>query len=138
MAITLKNQKTGEVVALPPELYWRDEFSWSKVKSATKYGLTGALLVAQSVAHGGRPMTIGAEADMDWCPRHIVDTLFKWCETPSLKILMTITTTHTEIDYNVMFDSKDQAIKAEPVRGYESADPKEDFHLELKFIEVLT
>ncbi len=54
--------KGGTTLELDPDFWWSDEFSWSPVRAVTSYSLTGALLVDESVAQAGRPITLQPDA----------------------------------------------------------------------------
>lgn len=52
LQITLSDGTT--TIELPPDLHWRDEFSWTPVEQSTEYSLTGALIVQSGARQAGR------------------------------------------------------------------------------------
>lgn len=138
MSITLKNLRTGELEALPPELYWVDEFDWTAVKGNHKRSCTGSLMVLQSIANGGRPITIGAKSDMNWTPRHTVEKLQSWASVVGMEIEVQMAYNDVVKKHKVVFDTTGKPIEATPVCEYEAPSPKDDFHLTVKLIEVRT
>lgn len=137
MGISIKNLKTGETQELPPELFWMDEFDWVEVKGAHKRSCTGSLLVMQSIARGGRPITIGAKSDMDWTPRYIVEKLKNWVSTIGTTLEVTLTYPSDTKVLQAMFNTIDKPIEATPLSEYASPKPTDDFHLKLNLIEVV-
>lgn len=69
MAITLST------ITLPQGLRWSDEFAWSPLAQASEYGLTGSLLVEQTLKQAGRPITLVGGRDFAWMTRSEVSTL---------------------------------------------------------------
>lgn len=136
MGISLKNTNTGEVEDLPPELYWTDEFDWVSVKGNHKRSCNGSLLVMQSIARGGRPITIGAKSDMDWVPRHTVEKLRNWASVIGTQLEVTLAYNGDTTTLTAMFDTTAKCVEATPVNEYESPKPTDDFHLTLRLIEV--
>lgn len=136
--ITIKRlEGSGLTLELPPELYWSNEFAWSEVKASHARGITGSFIAVQSIARKGNPIILSAPEDMNWASRVLVEELQILANTPNTKLLLTIPRKNGNIQKNVMFDyTQESPIVAQPVRGYESADPKDDFHLTLYFVEV--
>lgn len=137
MAITIKNLGTGEEQALPPELYWIDEFDWVRVKGDHKRGCTGSLIITQSIARGGRPITIGAKSDMDWTPRYIVEKLRAWSDVVGTKVELSFYYNGETKLLKAMFNTTEKPIEATPLSEYASPKPMDDFHLKLNFVEVM-
>lgn len=52
-------------IALPADPVWTDEFDWTPVSQTEDYGITGGLLIQQSIKLAGRPITL----DVHWLPR---------------------------------------------------------------------
>lgn len=136
MSITLKNLRTQELEELPPELYWVDEFDWTDVKGSHKRSCTGSLIVLQSIANGGRPITLGGKSDMNWAPRHMVEKLRGWASVIGTKLEVTLTYNGDTTTLKAMFDTTAKCVEATPVNEYESPKPTDDFHLTLRLIEV--
>lgn len=138
MSISLKLLETGEVIQLPPELFWQDEFSWCDIKSDQQRGLTGSLIVESSKAKGGRPITLAAEDDMNWATRIVVERLMSWANTSLSKIEVTMVYPNVaDKVLTAIFDRKDTPITAVPIKKYESPQPDDEFHLTVKLLEVV-
>lgn len=138
MSISLKLLETGEVINLPPELFWQDEFSWCTIKSDQQRGLTGSLIVESSKAKGGRPVTLGAEDDMNWATRTTVERLMNWANNYLSKIEVTMV--YPDVPdrvFQAIFDRKETPVEATPVLKYESPQPTDWFHLTIKLLEVI-
>lgn len=69
MAITLST------ITLPQGLRWSDEFAWSPLAQTSEYGLTGSLLVEQTLKQAGRPITLIGGRDFAWMTRTEVSAL---------------------------------------------------------------
>lgn len=69
MAITLST------ITLPQGLRWSDEFAWSPLAQTSEYGLTGSLLVEQTLKQAGRPITLIGGRDFAWLTRTEVSAL---------------------------------------------------------------
>lgn len=136
--ITLKGfEGGGLVIALPPELYWVNEFSWSPTKGKADRGLTGKLVFLQSIATGGRPITIGAPSNMNWVSRRVVSQIYALLSSGEA-LSLTIPTASGTLVFKVCFDTtQDSPVEATPVREYDAPNPDDDFHVTLHFIEVL-
>lgn len=136
--ITVKRfEGSGLVLELPSELYWSNEFAWSNVKASHERGITGSFIAVQSIAKKGVPIILSAPGDMDWASRNLVEALRELAELPDMKLLLTIPRKDGNIQKKVMFDyTQESPISAQPVRGYEAANPEDDFHLTLYFVEV--
>lgn len=137
MGISIKNLRTGETQDLPPELYWMDEFDWVSVKGAHKRGCTGSLIVLQSIAQGGRPITIGAKSDMDWTPRYIVEKLRDWSDRMGEVLEITLTYPESTKTMKAMFNTLEKPVEATPLSEYASPKPTDDFHLKINLTEVV-
>lgn len=88
MTITLTKDAT--TLELPEDLFWIDEFSWSRVAQATERGTTGALLVDVAVRQGGRPITLQGEGNTAWITRADLKTLAAWSQLPGQQFALSL------------------------------------------------
>lgn len=136
MGISIKDTTTGTVIDLPPELFWQDEFDWCRVKSSHARGLTGSLIVAQSIAKGGRPMTLSVKDDMNWVKRSVVESLLDLANSASTKLEVTLSYPASTRTFTAIFNRESNPIEAKPVKEYESPNPDDDFRLTLHLLEI--
>lgn len=125
------------MVNLPPELFWTDEFLWNKVKGTNTPTITGSQSVQLGVMKNGRPITLTAPSDMCWIERSLLEILYSWAELPSLKMDLTMAYDGMPVrTFIVMFNHTDNPVEAEPVSGYESPKPTDEFRVTLKLMET--
>ena len=107
----LKRNDTKQVIELPEDLYWIDEFDWSRiVQSAPAYMLSGAMSIQQGIKKAGRPITL--TGDWVWLKRSDLLTLQSWTDVAEL----TMTLTHyDERTFEVIWRLHDKGITASPV-----------------------
>ena len=83
MTWQLKRKDTGETLALPADLQWRDEMDWSAVaQAAPQRTLSGALVIQQGTKLNGRPVTLAG--DWAWHRRSDLLRLREWGDVPEL------------------------------------------------------
>lgn len=111
MTWKLTRTDTNASIDFPEDMYWKDEFSWSKVaQSAPVYTLTGAMIVQQGTKKAGRPITL--TGDWVWHKRSDLETLRAWSDITEL----TMTLKHYDgRTFSVMFRLHDKALEAQPV-----------------------
>jgi hypothetical protein len=100
-------------VTLPPDLRWRDEFAWTPVQRTAEYGLTGALIVQESVKQAGRPITLEAKSEAKgyvWLNRATLLALKTLAETAGWSGTLTLADGRA---FTVAF--RDDGLTAEPV-----------------------
>lgn len=136
MSVTLENTKTGVEVLLPPELYWLDEFDFQRVKSENVRSLSGSFLVLQSIAKGGRPITLGAPDDMNWIARKDLRVLYQWADEIGLRIRVKFEYDSFQRTMLAVFNHADKPIEATPVRKYESPKETDEFNIKINLLEV--
>lgn len=107
----LKRNDTKQVIELPEDLYWIDEFDWSRIaQSAPVYMLSGAMSIQQGIKKAGRPITL--TGDWVWLKRSDLLTLQSWTDVAEL----TMTLTHyDERTFKVIWRLHDKGITASPV-----------------------
>lgn len=109
----LKRKDTGDVIRLPQDMRWLDEFGWSKVaQAAPQRTLSGGLVIQQGVKLNGRPVTLGG--DWVWVSRGDLLTLREWSDTPALEMVLTH---YDGREFDVVFRLHDSAFaQIEPVQ----------------------
>ena len=121
MSWQLKRNDTNDVMELPEDLQWTDEFNWSQIaQSAPEYTLTGSVFIQQGTKKAGRPITL--VGDWAWVKRSDLIVLRSWCDVPKLTMILT----HADgQESNVMWRLHDTAINAEPV-DFQAPETDED------------
>ena len=90
MTILITNPQTSQTLALPQDLYWADELTWSAVVQATERSIDGALIADAAARSGGRPITLQGEGDSAWIDRATLRQLKSWADVPGLRLLLDI------------------------------------------------
>ena len=136
MAITLANG--ADILDLPPDLLWADEFRWSPVAQGTERSITGALLLDLNPRTGGRTITLQGKEDSAWILRSGLTTLLAWAALPGQQF----TLTHNGVSRTVIFDhgteEESRAIaQVEPVVDFSDPEPSDYYcSLTLRFLEI--
>ena len=90
----------SEVLELPEDLIWANEFQWSPVSQSTGRSITGALLVDVGTRIGGRQIMLRGSEDSAWILRSGLATLEAWAALPGQQF----TLTHNGVARTVIFD----------------------------------
>lgn len=135
--MTITIAKDGVVLALPPDLVWTDELTWSAVSQSTERSITGALLVDAMARSGGRPITLAGDGNSAWIVRSALLTLKAWAAIPGQRFTLSV---RGEV-FTVIFDhgteEETRALAMSAVVEY--SDPKAtDYYcrLTLRFLEA--
>lgn len=134
-----KDYGTGSQASidLPNDLIWKDEFTWVPAVQTRTYSLTGALIIETALKQAGRPISLEAATDMGWVPRSTVVALRAWAALQNILFKLVLEYPDDTRMFNVMFDQEGQnAIAAEPVKGFPGHSPEDWFTIKLKLIEV--
>ena len=132
-----KNLFSGATLALPDDLLWSDEHTWSPVVASVSYLITGALLVQSATRQAGRDITLVGAADMAWVTRSVVNVLRDWAALP-LDVVsgrFELTLTDGRI-FTVAFRHADGAIEAEPVTGFPARNDNDFYRITLKLMQI--
>ena len=133
----LKNLFSGATLALPDDLLWSDEHTWSPVVSSVSYLITGALLVQSATRQAGRDITLVGAADMAWVTRSVVNVLREWAALPldavTGRVELTLMDGHM---FTVAFRHADGAIEAEPVTGFPARNDNDFYRITLKLMQI--
>jgi hypothetical protein len=133
----LIDQVTLQELALPNDLLWMDELSWSPVVATNSYTLTGSLIIEQGVRQAGRPITLQADTDMAWVTRATVETLRAWSSIPDRKFRLVLEYPTDVRQFLVVFRHDSDPVQASPVKGFPEHRADDWFHVSLKFLEVV-
>ncbi|SFF14760.1 hypothetical protein [Paracidovorax wautersii] len=135
MSMTLTNGSTP--LALPQDLIWTDELTWSPVAQKTERGIFGTLIIDAMARNGGRPITLQGDGDSAWISRAALRTLRSWASIPGLRLALDV----RGQAFTVVFDHGDaeegRALAMSAVIDY--ADPLDtDYYcsLTLRFLEA--
>ena len=135
MSITLTLD--SEVLELPEDLIWANEFQWSPVSQSTERSISGALLIDISTRTGGRKIVLRGSEDSAWIRRSGLLTLQAWAALAG----QAFTLSHNGVDRTVIFDhgtdESSGAIKqVRPVVEYSDPEPGDHYcTLEINFLE---
>ena len=135
MSITLTHPTAGaggtpQVLTLPQDLIWVDEFAWRKVEQTTEYSTTGALLVDQWSKQAGRTMELRGEVDYGWILRGPLETLDAWAAQTELQL----TLLRNGASWSVIFDHASGPVEATPVVPYADPEAVDPYALVLRFL----
>ena len=84
---TLTRKDNNDIIHLPEDMRWLDEFDWQALaQSAPEYTLGGAVVIQQGTKLAGRPITLGGE--WIWLPRADLVTLQAWADAPELEMTL--------------------------------------------------
>lgn len=131
MAITLTYN--GVTLPLNDDLFWADEFNWSKVSQSKEHSVTGALLLDYGTYLAGRPITLQPETpDSAWISKQTLDALVSWASVAAREFTLSI----KGVDYHVVFRQMDGAIDASPVIHYSDSQATDWYSATLRFMEI--
>ena len=133
----LKNLFSGATLALPDDLLWSDEHTWSPVVSSVSYLITGALLVQSATRQAGRDITLVGAADMAWVTRSVVNVLRDWAALPldSVTGRFELTLMGGRM-FSVAFRHADGALEAEPITGFPARSDFDFYRITLKLMQI--
>ena len=102
----------GVVADLPDRLLWSDEYSWSPVALATRWGTTGALQLHVGLRQAGRPITLDGRASNAWISRAQCVQLNAWAALPDATFSLVL----RGVARTVVFDhAQGSALTADPI-----------------------
>lgn len=126
MSITL------DVITLPSDLLWTDEFDWTPIQQSKGYTLTGALVIESGKMLAGRPITLTGGDNYGWASRATVKALYSALDTDAT---MTLTLNDART-FNVKFDHASSPIQARQIIDYNNPDDSDHYALTIKLITV--
>lgn len=121
-------------ILLPPDMQWKDEFTWVRSSVSNAIGLTGKLLQQRRVLrNGGRPITLVSAPDAALLNRAQLTALHALCETGAAFTLVFA----DGRSYTVRFDDTDnKPIEAEPIQPGKVPHTKDLYVTTLRFMEM--
>lgn len=135
MTITLS--KDGVTLALPQDLIWTDELTWSAVAQATERGIWGTLIVDAMARNGGRPITLVGDGNSAWITRSALLTLNAWAALPGQRFTLQLQGQTFTVIFDHGAEDESRAMAMSAVVDY--SDPQAvDYYcsLTLRFIEA--
>lgn len=122
-----------EVVALPDDLRWIDEFDWNAVLEHKEYSSKGAPVIDREVKSAGRQITLSSYDDFAGAMKLVdVRKLHTWSAEPSTQMELVF----RGATYQVLWDCSDKPVQAEPFVDYSDPVGGDYFKVKLAFIEV--
>ena len=88
MSITLAYD--GTTLDLTERLLWTDEYDWSPVAIAERWGTTGALMLHVGQRQAGRPITLDGVTSNACINRALCDQLRAWKVLPGAVFTLTV------------------------------------------------
>jgi hypothetical protein len=133
MPITLTRDL--DVITLPPDLLWEDEFAWSPISQSTERSLTGALLIDVSARQGGMPITLTGTERHAWLLRTEVQALRAWVALPGQVFTLTINGQAFTVLFDHGTDETSRAFVVSPLIDFSDPQPQDYYcSVTLRFI----
>jgi len=129
----------GDLIELPKDLQWSDEFTWVPVVQDFQYSVTGALFLQESTKLKGRNITLIGQDNMGWLTREKILELQALKEIAGATFTLTLPDDTTTKDFRVMFFQGADALGVASVKGFDGHLNEAYFKItSIKFIEVGT
>jgi hypothetical protein len=92
MTITLTPHVAGgsTAIALPADLIWTDELTWSPVAQSTERTAFGHLVIDAMARSGGRPITLQGDGDSAWITRGTLRAIKALADVPGQRLTLDI------------------------------------------------
>lgn len=132
----LKRNSTSEMAVLSDGFLWSDEFDYSPIEQKVEPAIDGTPIIQEGKWVTGRPISLTAEKDMAWLPRHVLSTLKTWSMLQGETFTLMFEYQHDARQFNVIFHHAKTAIEASPVKGHPSASDDEYYNATLRFLEL--
>ncbi len=119
-------------ITLPKELIWKDEFTWTNVKSRIFYSIEGDAVIEYSNASRGKPITL--EGQNAVIKRETIAQLYNWANIPNHEMVLTL---HDLRNFDVLFRYWDTAFEVfTPFEGYSKPNNDSKYTLTLRLVEI--
>lgn len=129
MSLEISITDGTNVITLPPDLDWRDEFGWTPVEHSTDYSMTGALVVQEGERQDGRPITLFGGREV-WIPRTTIEALHTMASVPDQRMTLAL----WGRSFTVMF--RRPAIEAEPIRRMANPGAEHKYAVTINLMEI--
>ena len=135
MAITLTRDL--DVITLPPDLLWEDEFAWSPTSQGTERSITGALLVDVGPRQDGRLITLTGTERHAWMRRTEVQALRAWLALPEQVFTLSINGAVFTVLFDHGTDETSRAFVVSPLIDFSDPQPQDYYcSVTLRFLTV--
>lgn len=129
----ITNLTTMEVLELPDDLYWTDEFEDVPFEEREERSVTGLLLLFQQAKLEGQPLTLSSSPDRNWIQRAKVRKLYSWGRVMGLKMKLSLESAVDVRSFTVSFRHSDKnAIEATPIIDAKPLDDEIYYRITLK------
>lgn len=127
------NLLTSEVLELPDDLYWVDEFEDVPFEEREERTITGLLLLFQQDKIEGQALTLSSSPERNWIQRSKVRTLYSWGRQKALKMRLETVMQGVGRNFEVSFrHSEKGAIDAKPIIDAKPLDDTIYYRITLK------
>lgn len=127
----------GEILELPADLEWTDEFGWPAVEQRTTYTAAGALLLEAARKLAGRTIELAGSEQRAWMTREHVALMRLWASNEGAAgALMTLTIRGQA--FEVVFDHARGAIEARAVQPWGDLTNDDFCVVTLRFLTVVS
>ena len=79
-----------DVITLPDDLLWINEFGWNPVAQTTERSLSGALLVQEGQLNHGRAIVLSGNGEAGWVSRLTVKNLYALAKAANKTMSVTL------------------------------------------------
>lgn len=129
MSLEISITDDTNVITLPPDMDWRDEFSWTPVEHSTDYSMTGSLVVQEGQRQDGRPITLYGGREV-WISRATIESLYAMASVPDQRMTLAL----WGRSFTVMF--RRPAIEAEPIRRIANPGSEHKYAVTINLMEI--
>jgi len=118
-------------IALPNDLEWQDEFTWTPVQQRTERTLTGALMIEEATRIKGRPFTLAGGENAAWIRKGTLDQLRALATANN-----NMTLEYRGETYTVRFRHSETPVEATPVLRTANPDSETRYTFTIRLMEV--
>lgn len=119
-------------ISLPNGLLWVNEYDWTPVTQATRYSLTGALIIEEAAQQKGRPITLQGGNNYAWVSKATVEAVRAKVNQPDNDMTLDY---HGTI-YAVRFAHEQSPMEARPIVGFANPQSDDFYSLTIRLMEV--
>ena len=118
-------------IALPNDLEWQDEFTWSPIQQRTERTLTGKLFIEEGTRIKGRPFTLAGAENAAWIKKGTLDQLIALATANNNMALE-----YHGTNYTVRFRHGETPIEARQVLRTAAPDQDTRYTFTIRLMEV--